>query len=112
MLIGRELENPFGTDITDIDMDLYIRQLKIEVNIITSKPSPKLDEFVTTEENIPLGPKSKMAYSTVKAMSIEGVFPLLFCLTTEIRGYLRRKPTMGNVEVHLGKTGANNFLKV
>ena len=112
MLIGRELENPFGTDITDIDMDLYIRQLKIEINIITSNPSPKLDEFVATEDNVPLGPKSKMSYSTVKSMSIEGVLPLFFCLTIEIRAYLRKKPTMGSVDVHLSKREANNFLKV
>ena len=69
MLIGRELENPFGTDVTDIDMDLYIRQLKIETNIITSKPPPTLSDFVFTDENMPLGPKSNMAYSAVKAMS-------------------------------------------
>jgi len=73
MLIGRELENPFGTDVTDIDMDLFIRQLKIEINIITSKPPPKLGDFVFTDENMPLGPKSKMAYSTVKAMSLDGI---------------------------------------
>jgi hypothetical protein len=73
MLIGRELENPFGTDITDIDMDLFIRQLKVEVNIITSKPAPKLSDFVKTDENLPLGPKSKMPYSKVKAMSIDGI---------------------------------------
>jgi hypothetical protein len=73
MLIGRELENPFGTNITDIDMDLFIRQLKIEVNIITSKPAPKLSDFVNTDENVPLGPKSKMPYSVVKAMSIDGI---------------------------------------
>jgi ion channel-forming bestrophin family protein len=72
MLIGRELENPFGTDITDIDMDLYIRQLKVEVNIITSKPSPTEADFVTIEDNMPLGPKSKKPYSAVKAMTTDG----------------------------------------
>jgi hypothetical protein len=115
MLIGRELENPFGTDITDIDMDLYIRQLKVEINIITSKPSPKLEDFVTTEDNIPLGPKSKMTYPAVKAMSIDGIIPLILCLTIEIRGYLKRKPTMGNVDVHFGgvtRNQANSFSKV
>jgi len=72
MLIGRELENPFGTDITDIDMDLYIRQLKVEVNIITSKPAPTEADFVAIEDNMPLGPKSKKSYSSVKAMTTDG----------------------------------------
>lgn len=72
-LIGRQLENPFGTDITDIDMDLFIRQLKVELNILTSKPPPKAGDFIELDLNYPLGPKSTLAYSAVKEMSIEGM---------------------------------------
>lgn len=71
-LIGRELENPFGTDVTDIDMDLFIRQLKVELNILTSKPPPKAGDFIEMDENYPLGPKSTLPYSAVKEMSVEG----------------------------------------
>jgi hypothetical protein len=72
-LIGRELENPFGDDITDIDMDAFIRHLKVELNILTSKPPPKSEDFIATDENFPLGPQSSLPYSAVKAMSVEGM---------------------------------------
>jgi len=72
-LIGRELENPFGDDITDIDMDGFIRQLKVEIDILTSKPAPKLQDFVALEENFPLGPPSILPYSAVKEMSVNGI---------------------------------------
>lgn len=72
-LIGRELENPFGDDITDIDMDAYLRQLKVEINILTAKPPPKADDFIATEENFPLGPKSTLSYGAAKQLSIEGI---------------------------------------
>jgi hypothetical protein len=71
-LIGRELENPFGDDITDIDMDGFIRQLKVELNILTSNPPAKPEDFIATDENFPLGPKSTLPYSAVKQMSVEG----------------------------------------
>jgi ion channel-forming bestrophin family protein len=71
-LIGRELENPFGEDVTDIDMDGFIRHLKVEINILTSKPSPKADDFIATDANFPLGPESTLSYSVVKEMSVKG----------------------------------------
>ena len=72
-LIGKELENPFGDDVTDIDMDGFIRQLKAELNILTSRPPPKSEDFIATDENFPLGPKSTLPYSAVKEMSVEGM---------------------------------------
>jgi hypothetical protein len=71
-LIGRQLENPFGTDVTDIDMDLFIRQLKVELNILTSKPPPTAQDFIATDQNYPLGPKSPLPYSAVKELSVDG----------------------------------------
>jgi hypothetical protein len=72
-LIGRELENPFGDDITDIDMDGFIRQLTVELDILTSNPPPKSGDFLTTDDNCPLGPKSTLPYSAVKNMSVQGM---------------------------------------
>jgi Bestrophin, RFP-TM, chloride channel len=72
-LIGKELENPFGEDVTDIDMDGFIRQLRVELNILTSKPPPKSEDFIATDENFPLGPRSTLPYSAVKEMSVEGM---------------------------------------
>ena len=72
-MIGRELENPFGDDITDIDMDGFIRQLTTELDILTSNPPPKSEDFLATDENCPLGPKSTLPYSAVKEMSVQGM---------------------------------------
>jgi hypothetical protein len=71
-LIGKELENPFGDDVTDIDMDGFIDQLKVELNILTSIPPPKAEDFIANDENYPLGPASMLPYSAVKKMSLEG----------------------------------------
>ena len=72
-LIGGALENPFGDDVTDIDMDAFIRQLKMELNILTSRAPPKLQDFIATDENFPLGPKSTLRYSAVEEMSVAGM---------------------------------------
>jgi ion channel-forming bestrophin family protein len=78
-LIGRQLENPFGTDVTDIDMDLFIRQLKVELNILTSKPPPTAQDFIATDQNCPLGPKSPLPYSAVKELSVDGTTVFFLC---------------------------------
>ena len=96
-LIGRELENPFGDDITDIDMDAFLRQLKVEINILTSTPPPKAEDFIATEENFPLGPKSTLSYSAAKQMSMEGTIMFGQANGVEIREYLKNKVTMGKV---------------
>jgi putative membrane protein len=73
--IGRELENPFGRDVNDLDMEGYIRSLSVELDILTSEPPPKATDFIEMEENFPLGPMSNLRYSQVKSMSIEGLPP-------------------------------------
>lgn len=77
--IGREIENPFGSDVNDLDMEGYIRSLAVELDILTSLPPPKEEEFITTEENFPLGSTSKLSYSAVKSMSVDGNFPRILC---------------------------------
>jgi len=70
--IGRELENPFGRDVNDLDMEAYIRSLSVELDILISQPPPKAQDFIEVDENFPLGPESNLRYSEVKGMSIEG----------------------------------------
>lgn len=74
--IGREIENPFGSDVNDLDMEGYIRSLAVELDILTSLPPPKAEDFITTDENFPLGSTSKLAYSAVKNMPVGGMSPL------------------------------------
>jgi len=71
--IGREIENPFGSDVNDLDMEGYIRSLAVELDVLTSSPPPKAEDFIASEENFPLGSTSKLSYSAVKNMPVEGI---------------------------------------
>ena len=78
--IGRELENPFGSDVNDLNMEGYIQSLSVELAILTSEPPPKAEDFIEMDENFPLGPTSNLSYSEVKNMSIDGLRSGLRCL--------------------------------
>jgi ion channel-forming bestrophin family protein len=73
LLIAAELEDPFGDDITDIDMDKYIRQLKAELNILTSRSPTELQDFIANDENFAFGPMSNLPYSAIEKMSVAGM---------------------------------------
>jgi Bestrophin, RFP-TM, chloride channel len=74
--ISYEIENPFGYDINDLDLDRYCRGLAIDLDLITSyMPSPNPKEWLYSGENKPLWPlqrsvsfneAEKMGYETVK----------------------------------------------
>jgi hypothetical protein len=89
--IGNELEDPFGMDVNDLDMDDYIRSLTTDLEIMTSIPPPKKDDFISTDTNFPLGPTFKVPYSVVKGMPTEGSSTLWVRLMVEIRSYLRKR---------------------
>jgi hypothetical protein len=74
--ISYEIENPFGYDINDLDLDRYCRGLAIDLDLITSSmPYPDPEEWLYTVENRPLWPlphpvnfedANKMGLDTVK----------------------------------------------
>jgi Bestrophin, RFP-TM, chloride channel len=74
--ISYEIENPFGYDINDLDLDRYCRGLAIDLDLITSyMPSPDPKEWLYNGENKPLWPlqrpvlfdeADKMGVDTVK----------------------------------------------
>lgn len=83
-LIGREIENPFGNDVNDLPLDSYCQQIASELDIITSTPMPKTEDFVTRHDNNVLFPLSMSGYSTWKDRSVE-----------DIRAALKAKATIG-----------------
>ena len=88
--IGREIENPFGSDVNDLDMEGYIRSLAVELDILTSMPPPRSEDFIEIDENCPLGPTSNIPFAGVMDMSVDGFISILVLwLTVEIRGFLR-----------------------
>jgi hypothetical protein len=74
--ISYEIENPFGYDINDLDLDRYCRGLAIDLDLITSyMPGPDPKEWLYNERNQPLWPlqcpvglneTDKMGLDTVK----------------------------------------------
>jgi hypothetical protein len=55
--ISYEIENPFGYDINDLDLDRYCRGLAIDLDLITSyMPYPDPKAWLYTVENRPLWP--------------------------------------------------------
>lgn len=78
--IGREIENPFGHDANDLPLDHFCKQLESEISVITSKPRPRPEDFINTEENLVLYSLSSLSYGAWKAKS-----------TAEIRESLEAK---------------------
>jgi putative membrane protein len=71
--IGNELENPFGHDVNDLPLDSFCQELSAELNVITSKPAPTLEEFVAKKENLVLYPISTRGYADWSQRSIDDI---------------------------------------
>ncbi|KAF8250434.1 UPF0187-domain-containing protein [Wilcoxina mikolae CBS 423.85] len=72
--IGREIEDPFGSDVNDLDLDRYCQSLQYDLNVMTSRPgytNPK--EWMATESNKPLWPYSVSGYNSWKSRSVEEI---------------------------------------
>jgi putative membrane protein len=84
LLIGTELENPFGYDVNDLPLDIYCQQIAREIDIISSIRKPKAKEWIMKDENQLLFPISHSGYSAWERRS-----------ETRIRMELRSKADMG-----------------
>ncbi|KAG9297358.1 hypothetical protein G9A89_009442 [Geosiphon pyriformis] len=59
--IGGEIENPFGRDDNDLDLDHFCETLNDELAKVTSRPPPSIEEWVFNEFNHPFGLKGLSA---------------------------------------------------
>jgi putative membrane protein len=84
MLIGREIENPFGTDVNDLPLDLFCQQIAAEIDIISSTRKPKSSDWVKHPDNLVLFPISSTGYPAWAKRS-----------ESRIRDELRAKPGVG-----------------
>ncbi|KAJ5148768.1 hypothetical protein N7448_000346 [Penicillium atrosanguineum] len=71
--IGSEIENPFGQDVNDLPLDTYCRQIALELDIMTSSPPPKVDDFMSRPDNLVLFPLSQNGYPEWKDRSVEDI---------------------------------------
>ncbi|KAJ5702413.1 hypothetical protein N7488_009961 [Penicillium malachiteum] len=71
--IGSEIENPFGQDVNDLPLDTYCRQIAVELDLITATPPPKVDDFMTRDDNLVMFPLSQSGYNEWKDRSTEDI---------------------------------------
>ena len=59
LLIGGEIENPFGQDVNDLPLELYCEQIAHDMDVIAAHDK-RVDPqaFMTREGNMPLYPAS------------------------------------------------------
>ena len=63
LLIGSELENPFGYDVNDLELDTFCEQIANEIDVISSIQKPKTKDWVRKDTNMVLFPVSTSGYS-------------------------------------------------
>jgi predicted membrane chloride channel (bestrophin family) len=69
LLIGTELENPFGYDVNDLPLDAFCQQIATEIDIISSIRKPKAREWIMKDDNKVLFPISDSGYGAWEARS-------------------------------------------
>jgi putative membrane protein len=62
LLIGREIENPFGEDVNDLPMESYCLQIATDVDVISSRKKPVIRDVVRHANNRVLFPLSNAGY--------------------------------------------------
>ncbi|KAF2841181.1 UPF0187-domain-containing protein [Patellaria atrata CBS 101060] len=72
-LIGREIENPFGMDVNDLNLDYFCDQLAQEIDVISSNPAPKPAEFVMHKNNMVMFPLGESGYQSWEQRSLEQI---------------------------------------
>ncbi|EAS30518.2 uncharacterized protein CIMG_05997 [Coccidioides immitis RS] len=69
--ICAEIENPFGNDVNDLPLDIFCEQLAADLDVITSSPPPKPQDFISRRNNLVLQPLSKSGVDAWRQRSIE-----------------------------------------
>ncbi|KAK0609502.1 Bestrophin, RFP-TM, chloride channel-domain-containing protein [Bombardia bombarda] len=62
LFIGREIENPFGTDVNDLPLESYCAQIAADMDVIASRRKPKNRDWIETIDNRVLWPLSNSGW--------------------------------------------------
>ncbi|KAL2213163.1 hypothetical protein CC79DRAFT_1391133 [Sarocladium strictum] len=63
LLIGQEIENPFGNDVNDLPLEVYCEQIAHDMDVIAAFDKSKAD-FMMSPNNMPLYPVSTAPIGT------------------------------------------------
>lgn len=58
LMIGREIENPFGSDVNDLPLEVFCKQIAGDMDIIAGRPKAHSSTWIETRANKPLFPES------------------------------------------------------
>lgn len=64
LYIGREIEQPFGLDPNDLPLENYCAQIASDLDVIASRPKPKISQWTEHMENRVLFPYSNAGYQS------------------------------------------------
>lgn len=81
LLIGAEIENPFGQDVNDLPLELYCEQIAHDMDVTASYEKRNPQGFMNHESNMPLYPVSTAPMSVWMQRSED-----------KIRDAIRQKP--------------------
>lgn len=73
LLIGGEIENPFGTDVNDLPLEVYCEQIAHDMDVIASYDKRQGQGFMHTDANMPLYPASTAPMSVWMGRSEEKI---------------------------------------
>ena len=77
--IGREIEDPFGRDVNDLDLDKYCQSLQYDLNVLTARPAKsQADKWMRVDNNQPLWPYSLSGFNSWESRGINGTYRSLF----------------------------------
>ncbi|KAF2035068.1 UPF0187-domain-containing protein [Setomelanomma holmii] len=79
--IGREIENPFGNDVNDLPLEAYCEELEMDIDTITSQPTPTTREFMKRDGNMPIWPLSQKNYQSWAGRSKQDIRDALMTKT-------------------------------
>lgn len=71
--IGREIEDPFGTDVNDLPLDQYCRELQADFDILTRAPSPEATHWMVSSANKVLYPLSMTGFDSWADRSLDEI---------------------------------------
>jgi len=63
LLIGAELENPFGFDVNDLPLDVFCEAIADDIDVLTSKKKPSISELVQNPRNKIFFPLNREGYN-------------------------------------------------
>jgi putative membrane protein len=79
---GSEIENPFGNDVNDLPLDDYCRELAADIDVMTSMPAPRVEDWANSSNNRVFHPLSSTGFQGWEHRSL-----------ADIRDALRAKAT-------------------